>query len=85
MKRSAFANAAALLTAVVMIAGTFLLPANGFAQGLGRGASKKSEKFINRHDARNGRWDGRGPKPKLVGGKRAHRSHGRHRGWTKRR
>lgn len=23
---------------------------------------KKAEKFINGHDARNGRWDGRGPK-----------------------
>lgn len=85
MKRSAFTNAAALLTAVAMIAATFLFPANGFAQGRGHGASKKSEKFINRHDARNGRWDGRGPKPKLFGGKRAHRNRGRHRGFTKRR
>ena len=24
--------------------------------------SKKEEKFINGHDARDGRWDGRGPK-----------------------
>ena len=27
--------------------------------------SKKEEKFINGHDARDGRWDGRGPKFKI--------------------
>src|SRR5262249_5141871 len=26
--------------------------------------SKKELKFINGHDARDGRWDGRGPRPK---------------------
>lgn len=28
----------------------------------GRGLDKKEDKFINDHDARDGRWDGRGPK-----------------------
>ncbi len=28
----------------------------------GRGLDKKEDKFINGHDARDGRWDGRGPK-----------------------
>jgi hypothetical protein len=34
------------------------------AQGRGRGSShrdKKCAKFVNCHDARDGRWDGRGP------------------------
>ena len=31
----------------------------------GRGLDKKDEKFINGHDARDGRWDGRGPKPRV--------------------
>lgn len=29
-----------------------------------RNLDKKEEKFINGHDARDGRWDGRGPKSK---------------------
>jgi len=28
----------------------------------GRAHDKKAEKFINGHDARDGRWDGRGPR-----------------------
>src|SRR5262245_47251914 len=28
----------------------------------GRGNDKKAGKFINGHDARDGRWDGRGPR-----------------------
>lgn len=36
---------------------------NGMAQGRGRGRGldKKCDKFVNCHDARDGRWDGRGP------------------------
>ena len=30
--------------------------------------NKKAEKFINGHDARDGRWDGRGPRNKRRGG-----------------
>jgi len=37
------------------------LPATSFAQGRGRGQEKKLEKFVNGHDARDGRGDGRGP------------------------
>jgi hypothetical protein len=33
----------------------------------GRVHDKKAEKFINRHDARDGRWDGRGPRPRFRG------------------
>ena len=36
--------------------------ADAMAQGRGRGLGKKCEKFVNCHDARNGRWDGRGPR-----------------------
>ena len=50
---------AILLGLVLLVA----MPALTFAQGRGRGRGqdKKSEKFINGHDARDGRWDGRGP------------------------
>src|ERR1041385_2342111 len=34
---------------------------DAMAQGRGRGLGKKCEKFVNCHDARDGRWDGRGP------------------------
>lgn len=37
------------------------LPAVAFAQGRGRGQEKKLDRFVNGHDARDGRWDGRGP------------------------
>ena len=30
-------------------------------RGRGRGQEKKLDKFVNGHDARDGRWDGRGP------------------------
>ena len=46
------------------VASLFLLaalPAMSFAQGRGRGQDKKLDKFVNGHDARDGRWDGRGP------------------------
>jgi hypothetical protein len=35
--------------------------ANAQGRGHGRGLDKKDEKFRNGHDARDGRWDGRGP------------------------
>lgn len=43
------------------------IPATSMAQGRGRGRGhgpdfdKKCGKFVNCHDARDGRWDGRGP------------------------
>jgi len=50
---------AILLGLIVLVA----MPTLTFAQGRGRGRGrdKKIEKFINVHDARDGRWDGRGP------------------------
>ena len=44
------------------------LPAMASAQGRGRGRGqdKKLDKFINGHDARDGRWDGRGPRGTRV-------------------
>ena len=48
-----------VLGLILMVA----MPAVAFAQGRGRGRGqdKKAEKFVNGHDARDGRWDGRGP------------------------
>jgi len=37
------------------------LTASAFAQGRGRGLGRKSDVFVNRHDARDGRFDARGP------------------------
>ena len=85
MKKSALMKLPALLIAVMMIASTFLLQSYAFAQGRGHGQSKKSAKFINGHDARDGRWDGRGPKAKRLIRTRVYRGHGRHRGWIRRR
>ena len=51
---------------LLVVAGLILLvalPATSLAQGRGRGRrlDKKSSVFVNGHDARDGRWDGRGP------------------------
>lgn len=51
---------------LLVLATLFLLaavPATSLAQGRGRGRGqeKKLDKFVNGHDARDGRWDGRGP------------------------
>ncbi len=50
---------------LLVVAGLFLLaavPAMSVGQGRGRGQEKKLDKFVNGHDARDGRWDGRGPR-----------------------
>jgi hypothetical protein len=85
MKKSALMKMSVLLFAVVLIVTTLLMPSAGFAQGHGRGQAKKFGKFVNGHDARDGRWDGRGPKPKWYTGKRKYRHHARHRVWLRRR
>ena len=84
--RSILMRVCAMLIAFVVVT-TALLPDYGFAQGRGhgRGLSKKSEKFVNGHDARDGRWDGRGPRPRLFRSASGHHHHGRHLGWMKRR
>ncbi len=56
----------AMLFALIVLLAS---PATSLAQGHGRGhgngrgpdLEKKRAKFINGHDARDGRWDGRGP------------------------
>ena len=51
----------------ILVVGLVILfgaSSDAMAQGRGRGNShfdKKCEKFVNCHDARDGRWDGRGP------------------------
>ena len=55
MKRS-------MLLIVSIIAIAWIGPANAFGQGRGRGIGlgRKSDVFVNSHDARSGRLDGRG-------------------------
>ena len=74
----------ALFIASLGLAASLLLPPSVVAQGRGhgRGLTKKSQRFINGHDARAGRWDGRGPRPRLVWTSRRNR---RHRVWLLRR
>ena len=85
--KSILMKVSALLIALFVIGAALLLPANGVAQGRGhgRGLSMKSGKFVNGHDARGGRFDGRGPTPRLSSFAGTHRGHGRHRGWMRRR
>ena len=55
----------ALLTLTLAIVVNLAMPAETFAKQKrwrGRYNDKKAEKFINGHDARDGRWDGRGPR-----------------------
>ncbi|HYE65844.1 MAG TPA: hypothetical protein VD966_09675 [Pyrinomonadaceae bacterium] len=53
-------------TAIFALVITIALPTISLAdtqgRGRGRGQDKKAEKFKNGHDARDGRWDGRGPR-----------------------
>ena len=51
-----------LVLALLMVVG---IATDAMGQGRGRrgsrGFDRKCEKFVNCHDARDGRWDGRGP------------------------
>ena len=63
LKRKAFRLA--LLTLTLTFVFNISLSTPGFAHGKrwqGRGGDKKSVKFVNGHDARDGRLDGRGPR-----------------------
>ena len=53
-----------MLLIVSIIAIVWIGPANAFGQGRGRGIGlgRKSDVFVNSHDARSGRFDGRGPR-----------------------
>ncbi|HMG72294.1 MAG TPA: hypothetical protein VK582_02245 [Pyrinomonadaceae bacterium] len=55
-------NRRILFLTILSIALAFVLPAAALGQGRGRGRGeeKKFYKFVNSHDARDGRWDGRG-------------------------
>jgi hypothetical protein len=74
-----------MLIVSLIMAVTLLLPACVSAQGRGhgRGLSKKSEKFVNGHDARDGRWDGRGPRPRFFRGRWYYDRQHRHKRWLK--
>ena len=51
----------AVIFALVLVVGLPTL-VNAQGRGRGRGQDKKADKFINGHDARDGRFDGRGPR-----------------------
>ena len=52
-----------LLLIVSIIAIVWIVPADAFGQGRGRGIGlgRRSDVFVNSHDARDGRFDRRGP------------------------
>jgi len=53
-----------LLTLIMLLSIPGYVSAQG--RGHGRGVTKKSTKFVNGHDARDGRFDGRGPRTSVV-------------------
>ena len=66
-----------LVVGLVLFFGT---SSGAMGQGRSRGGShfdKKCEKFVNCHDARDGRWDGRGPN-RRTGFNNDFRRHRRH-------
>ena len=58
-----------LATALLIFAVPMLTAAQGRGRGLGRGHNKnwKCGVFVNCHDARDGRLDGRGPRANRIG------------------
>jgi hypothetical protein len=60
-------NHKTLLFTVISLVLLACLPVITSAQGRGRGQNKKVGKFVNGHDARDGRWDRRGPRGSRVG------------------
>lgn len=83
--KSLFFRRFMVISAAAVLFASLLAPAQVVAHqgnGRGRGQAKKFEKFVNGHDARDGRWDGRGPRPRLVLGPRGR---SRRLGWTTRR
>jgi hypothetical protein len=62
MKPSSLTNVFGILVLGLLM--IFAVATDTMAQGRGRRAGnwdKKCSKFVNCHDARDGRWDGRGP------------------------
>jgi hypothetical protein len=60
-KRSAVWTLVVLLVMAIATP-VFAAAPQGRGRGKGHGQEKKARKFKNRHDARDGRWDGRGPR-----------------------
>jgi len=67
-----------------------VVPTTALGQGRGRGhgrggifggSNNKCGKFVNCHDARDGRWDGRGPRGTRVGNVVWRNRTRRHRNW----
>jgi len=56
---------ALLIIALAMVVNMALSDVTFGKQRHGRFNDKKSGKFINGHDARDGRWDGRGPRSRF--------------------
>jgi hypothetical protein len=57
------------VAAVALLTMMTVSEASGQGRGRGhgnRGWDKKCEKFVNCHDARDGRWDNRGPRRRLT-------------------
>jgi hypothetical protein len=58
---------ALLIGALALIVNMALSDVTFAQRGRGRFNDRKSGKFINGHDARDGRFDGRGPRPGFFG------------------
>lgn len=72
------------LVGFVLLALVMLLTVSYEAMGQGRGRrvsrmDRKCAKFVNCHDARDGRWDGRGPNRRVTFGDRIFRRSRRNR------
>jgi len=77
----------AVLSTIILTVLLAVVPATALGQGRGHGhgrgsnqiwntrSNKKCGKFVNCHDARDGRWDGRGPRGDRVGNSVRHRRH----------
>src|SRR5690349_2055108 len=79
MKASASTNIFGIVALSLLM--IFAVSMDARAQGRGRGNSnwdKKCSKFVNCHDARDGRWDGRGPN-RRIGVTNTYRRHHRDR------
>jgi len=50
-----------ILLVAFLVTSAFSVTASAQGRGRGLGLGRKSDVFVNGHDARNGRWDGRGP------------------------
>jgi hypothetical protein len=74
------------LFGIAVLALLMMLSVSSDAMGQGRGRrvshmDKKCAKFVNCHDARDGRWDGRGPDRRISLTSRIFRRNRRDRDW----